>query len=118
MFKEILQRIVEQSNGVGAVLMGYDGIAVEQVLTDNQTVDSHLIAVEYANVLKELKKAASIMNAGDVEEVSINTGKFFVVLRLLTPEYFVALTLNKGGNLGKAKYLVLRETPTLQAELA
>ncbi len=114
MFNEILQGIVQQSGGgVGAVLMGYDGIAIEEYFEAVEGVDLHMVAVEYANVLKEIKKTAEILDNGDMEEVSIKTERFYVVTRVLTDEYFVALTLDRRGNFGKGRYLLMKEAPRL-----
>ncbi len=117
MFKAILQGILDESNGMGVVLMGYDGIAVEQEMAQGESVDPHLVAVEYANVLKEVQKAAEVLQTGGLEEVSINTGRFRVILRMLTDEYFVALTLRRDGNFGKARYLLMRDAEKLKKEL-
>ena len=66
MFTEILQRIVEETAGaVGAVLMGYDGIAIEQYFSQGKTLDLQMVAVEYANVLKEIRKTAEILDMGE-----------------------------------------------------
>jgi predicted regulator of Ras-like GTPase activity (Roadblock/LC7/MglB family) len=119
MFSEILKDIVEGTGGgVGAVLMGYDGIAIEQHFKPCGGVDLHMIAVEYANVLKEIKKTAEILNTGIMQEVSIQTERFQVVIRTLTDEYFVALTLERTGNFGKGRYLLMREAINLKEALA
>jgi predicted regulator of Ras-like GTPase activity (Roadblock/LC7/MglB family) len=119
MFSDILREIVDgTAGGVGAVLMGYDGIAVEEYFKPCQGVDLHLIAVEYANVLKEIKKTADILQTGAMEEVSVKTERFQVVIGTITEEYFVALTLEQGGNFGKARYLLKREAPRLKEALA
>lgn len=119
MFSEILETIVEGAGGgVGAVLMGYDGIAIEQYFKTCEGVDLQLVAVEYANVLKEIKKAAEVLNTGLMEEVSIKTERFHVVISTLTDEYFVALTLERAGNYGKGRYLLRREASRLRAALA
>ncbi len=119
MFKEILQGIVEGTGGgVGAVLMGYDGIYIDQYFLPVDGVDLQLIAVEYANVLKEIKKTAEILNTGNMEEVSIGTGRFYVLVRTLSDEYFVALTIRREGNLGKGRYLLLRESGALKQALS
>lgn len=119
MFNKILARIVEETGGgVGAVLMGYDGIAVDQYYTAGQQVDLQMIAIEYANVLKEIRKTAEILNLGDMEEVSIKTERFHIVVRIITPDYFVAMTLQRDGNFGKARYLLTRETGNLVAALS
>jgi predicted regulator of Ras-like GTPase activity (Roadblock/LC7/MglB family) len=119
MFTNILERIVEETGGgIGAVLMGYDGIAVDQYFAAGEQLDLQMIAVEYANVLKEIRKTAEILNVGDMEEVSIKTERFHIVVRIITPEYFVAMTLQRDGNFGKARYLLTRETGNLIAALS
>ncbi len=119
MFNAILKHIVEGTGGgIGAVLMGYDGIAVEQYFEPCEGVDLPLMAVEYANILKEIKKTAEILNTGFMEEVSIRTERFHVVIRTLSEEYFVAMTLRHDGNFGKARYLLMKEAPTLREALA
>ena len=119
MFGEILQGIVEGTAGaIGAVLMGYDGIAIDQHFKPHESDDLSLIAVEYANILKEIRKTAEILNVGDMEEVSIRTGRFHIVVRIITPEYFVAMTLQRDGNFGKARYLLTREAGNLATALS
>lgn len=118
MFNEILQKVVEETGGgVGAILMGYDGIPIDQYFTSREEEDLQLLAVEYANVLKEIKKAVEVLNTGVMEEVAIRTDRFFVVVRTLTEEYFVILTIDRAGNFGKGRYLLMREAPMLRAEL-
>ena len=114
MFSEILQRIVEETGGgIGAVLMGYDGIAIDQFFSPDEEVDLQMIVVEYSNVLKEIRKTAEILNLGDMEEISIRTDRFIIVIRVLNAEYFVALIINREGNFGKGRYLMSREGTNL-----
>ncbi len=118
MFKGILQTIVTScSGGVGAVLMGYDGIAVEQYVVDDNTFDLNLIAVEYSNITKEIRNAAEILNTGELQEVAIKTERYYVVIHALTKEYFVALTLQRDGNYGQGRFLLMREAENLRLGL-
>ncbi len=119
MFAEILRDIVEgTAGGVGAILMGYDGIAIDQYFKPIDGIDLQIVAIEYANVLKEIKRTVEVLNTGAMEEVSIKTERFYVVARSLTEEYFVALTLTRDGNFGKGRYLLLREAPKLMEALS
>ena len=119
MFKEILQTIVTQTPGsVGAVLMGYDGIAIEQYVNEGDNVDLQLVAIEYSNVVKEIRKTAEILGTGDLQEVSVKTGRYFVIIHALTADYFVALTLTREGNFGKGRYLLMRDALRLRDALA
>jgi predicted regulator of Ras-like GTPase activity (Roadblock/LC7/MglB family) len=118
MFNQILQDIVEGAGGgVGAVLMGYDGIPIDQYFKPCEGTDLQLIAVEYANVLKEIKKTVEILNTGEMEEVSIRTERFYFTIRVLNEDYFIALTLDKDGNYGKGRYLLMKAAPRLKEAL-
>jgi predicted regulator of Ras-like GTPase activity (Roadblock/LC7/MglB family) len=119
MFDDILQNIVEEvGGGVGAVLMGYDGIAVDQYFKPYDEMDMQLVAVEYANILKDIRKTAEILDSGALEEVSIRTEMFLVIVRIINDEFFVALSLLRDGNFGKGRYLLLRAAPRLREALA
>ena len=110
MFSKILQRIVgETGGGIGAVLMGYDGIAIDQFFSPDEELDLHMVVVEYSNVLKEIRKTAEILSLGEMEEISIRTDRFIIVIRMLNDEYFVALVIERDGNFGKGRYLMTRE---------
>lgn len=110
MFNEILQRIVEGTGGgIGAVLMGYDGIAIDQYFAPDEKLDLQMVVVEYSNVLKEIRKTADILSLGDMEEISIRTDRFIIVIRVLNDEYFTALVIHRDGNFGKGRYLMTRE---------
>ena len=119
MFSEILQRIVEETaGGIGAVLMGYDGIAIDQFFAPDEEIDLHMVVVEYSNVLKEIRKTAEILSLGEMEEISIRTDRYIIVIRMLNEDYFVALIINHDGNFGKGRYLLTREGFNLIEELS
>jgi len=48
-----------------------------------------------------------------MEEISIRTDRFIIVIRILTSEYFVAMIIHQDGNFGKGRYLMTRETTNL-----
>jgi predicted regulator of Ras-like GTPase activity (Roadblock/LC7/MglB family) len=98
--------------------MGYDGIAIDQYFLDSGDMDIQLVALEYSNIVKEIRHTADVLGTGALQEVTITTGRFYVIIHALTDEYFVALTLLRDGNLGKGRYLVLRETAALRQALA
>ena len=119
MFSEILQRIVEETSGaLGAILMGYDGISIDQYFKGREDLDLSLVAVEYSNVLREIRRTVEILETGAMEEVAVKTERLMVIIRTLTDEYFIALTLERDGNFGKGRYLIMREAPRLREALA
>jgi len=114
-FKEILGELVERVDGArAAILMGYDGIAIDEYRKEGVDTDIQLIGIEYSSILKEMKHASEILEAGEVTEVSIVTGKGMVVVRGVTDEYFVMVSLTVDGNLGKARYLMKTAAPKLK----
>ncbi|MFK5927210.1 MAG: roadblock/LC7 domain-containing protein [Desulfuromusa sp.] len=115
MFKEILETIVTScSGGAGAVLMGYDGIGIDQYSTEENALDLNLVGIEYSNVTKEIRSAAKILSIGALQEVSIKTANYYVIIHALTEEYFVALMIDRHGNYGQGRYLLMREAPALR----
>lgn len=119
MFKSILENIVNScSGGIGAVLMGYDGIAIDQYVVEDANLDLNLVAIEYSNVTKEIRKAAEVLQTGELQEVAIKTEQFFFIIYALTDDYFVALTVSRDGNYGQGRYLLMRDSGRLREELA
>ena len=117
-FKAILKTVVEEtSGGLGGVVMGYDGIAIDDYLHEGGGVDVQLLAVEYASVLKEIKRTVGVLKTGELEEVSIITEKCSIIVRGINEDFFAALILQADGNFGKGRYLLKREVPRLREAL-
>lgn len=117
-FKAILKSLAEENIGaLGGVIMGYDGIAIEEYLVESAGLDVSTLAIEYASVLKEIKRTVGVLKTGDLEEVSIISGQCIVLVRGVSDEFFIALVLSPDGNFGKARYLLKREAPKLKEAL-
>lgn len=120
MFTELLDRVLTGTPGaVSVTLMGFDGIAIETRDSDTNAsqVNATNAAVELGNIASQLKRVAETMGAGDMQELTVQTGGLTTVLRPLTDEYFVALALAPGGSSGKGRYLLRVVSPDLQKEL-
>lgn len=120
MFKDVLQEIVDGTEGgVASLLMGFDGIPVDQYVTDDEAAsDVETVGMEYSVILKEIRKAADMLEAGAAREVAVKAERMTTVIRLLSDEYFVAITLKPEGNLGKARFLLRTRTDKLVQELS
>jgi predicted regulator of Ras-like GTPase activity (Roadblock/LC7/MglB family) len=117
-FKKILQALVEGDCGaLGGIIMGYDGIAIDEYQAAGADLDVQGLAVEYASVLKEIKRTVGVLKTGELEEISIITGDCIVLVRGVNDDFFVALVLAADGNFGKGRYLLKREAPKLREEL-
>ena len=114
MFKEILQDLVDRTDGgVAGLLMASDGIAIDQYATGDGPFDVEAVGMEYSVVLKGVQRAAEMLDTGATNEVSLKTERLTTIVRMLSDEYFVALTLEPGGNVGKARYLLRVTAPKL-----
>ena len=115
--REKLKEIVEKvGGGVGAVIMGYDGIPIEEHMKEG-IFDVQILAVEYANVLKEVKRTIAVLKTGEMEEIMITTGQSRIIIRSVNEDFFIMLALDSDGNFGKGRYLLKREVPRLREEL-
>ncbi len=118
MFQDVLRDVVERSGGgMAALLMGFDGLPVDQYVKDTRAVEVEAVAMEYTVILREVQKAAHLLEAGDTEEVCVRSENLMTVMRLLNKEYFLTLTLAPNGNLGKARYLMRQHASALRNEL-
>lgn len=118
MFRESLRRVVEQTEGgVAGLLMGFDGIAVDSYSREPERLDIQTVGMEFSYILTQVRKAAEILEVGGVQEVTIRAEQVTIVIRILTANYFMALAVAPGGNLGKGRYLLRVEAPKLQTEL-
>ena len=118
-FRDIIKDIVEQvDGGIGAVILGYDGIAIDEYLKEHdENFDIQLLAVEYATLLKEVKRTVEVLKTGEMEEVNIGTGKSCIIIRVINDEFFIVLALRSDGNFGKGRYLLKRYLPDLRTRL-
>lgn len=117
-FREILTDLVKRvDGGKAAILMGYDGIPIDEYRREGADIDLQLIAIEYSSILKEMKRAAEVLESGTLEEISVVTGRGMVVARAVSDEYFVMVCLALDGNLGKARYMMKMSVPKLKEQL-
>jgi predicted regulator of Ras-like GTPase activity (Roadblock/LC7/MglB family) len=118
MFGELLSEVVKGVDGaIGAVLMSGDGLPVDQVVGDPSRGDIEAMAMELSVVLREIRKAATQLGAGQAEEVMIRGASMTTLIRVLNDEYFVALALPASASIGKGRYLLRRVAPRLRENL-
>ncbi|HEX5659696.1 MAG TPA: hypothetical protein VFX59_21020 [Polyangiales bacterium] len=119
MFKDLLRDTVERTEGaIGGLIMGFDGITLEQYVRLGKALDIETVGMEWSIVLSQISKAAEQLDAGATQEVAIRAEKLTTVIRLLNDEYFIALTLSPNANTGKGRYLLRVAAPRLLEELS
>jgi predicted regulator of Ras-like GTPase activity (Roadblock/LC7/MglB family) len=117
-FTEQLKKIVDRTEGgVGALIMGLDGIAVDSYLADGHRMDITTLGMEFSFILSQARKAGEILKLGGIEEFAVRAESLLLVIRMLSPEYFLAVVLRGDGHFGKARYLMRIAQPALTAGL-
>jgi len=105
--KDTLNAIIADVDGaMAACVMAYDGIAIDEVIRHDASVDFQLLAVEYATVLKDIKRTVDVVKAGEMEEVVVTAQSLMVIMRVLNDELFAILIMDKNGNFGKGRYML------------
>ncbi len=118
MFKESLQKVVETTEGgMAAIVMGFDGIAVDSFVKDGTPIDMNTVGMEFSFILSQVRKAAEILEVGAFSELTLKSDKLILIMKVLTKDYFLALSLKPDGNYGKGRYLLRIAAPKMQAEL-
>lgn len=118
MFRETIQKVVDRvDGGLAGVLMGFDGISVDAYTKPQSPTDINTVGMEFAHVLGQIRKAAELLEVGQLDEVSLSTENLRVAIRVINEEYFLACVLSPSGNLAKARYLLRISAPAIKAEL-
>ena len=122
-FTSLLREIVEGcGGGIGAALMGNDGIPIEQVLVSPApdgplAEDIGTAGVEFGRILDEIRKASDALAGGSVVETVVCLARFTLIFRAVDEESFLAVVIGPDGNLGKARYLIGRQLLAIRREL-
>lgn len=118
MFSEHLKKVVDNvDGGIGALLMGLDGIAVDSYVRDGNKVDITTLGMEFSFILGQVVKAGDILRLGGINELTLVAESLFLVVRMITPEYFLAVVLGTEGNYGKCRFLMRLAQPGILQEL-
>lgn len=118
-FREILARIIDQTPGaLAGAIMSRDGIPVEEYEASRPDVELSTVAVELESVRDQAGKVTAALFPGEeLEELMLVVGNAQLLFRNIDEEYFLLVLLERGGVLGKARYLVRSILQELRQEL-
>ena len=118
LFAETLKKVVDNvDGGLGAIVMGLDGIPVDSYTRAPDRVDITTVAMEFSFILGQAVKASDTLKLGGLEEFSVRADRLVFVSRMLSNQYFVAVAMAPEGNFGKCRYLMRLAVPALSAQL-
>lgn len=106
MFKELLESMVQRTEGgLGALIMGTDGIAVEKVLAEaGKEANLDVAAAEFTSLVRGAQRGGDELGLGNLRELCISLDGAIILMRLLSRDYFVVLALSADGNLGRGRF--------------
>jgi predicted regulator of Ras-like GTPase activity (Roadblock/LC7/MglB family) len=117
MFKQTLQGVVDGTHGgIAGLLMDFEGIPLESYARSGD-FDIEAVGAEASVIIKSIQRATEMLEAGETREVSFRSERMSTVIRVINDNYFVAVALAPGGNLGKARFLLRVAAPRLRDEL-
>ena len=120
MFKEVLQTIVEKTDGgLGALIMGADGLAVEQFFTgEGRDANLEVAAAEFTSLVRSASRTGKDLALGHLRELVVSLGNLTLVIRLFNRDYFAVLMLKPDGNIGRGRYELRKTELQLASEFA
>ncbi len=120
MFKQALKDIQAKTEGcLGVVIMGTDGIPVEQVWQSEGTDANLDVAVaEFTSLLRNAARTSSDLGLQRLREMSVLCDTAYFVMRLINDEYFLVVALDPDGNFGRARFELRCAELTLEKEFA
>lgn len=118
MFAQLLRAIVGRVEGsLGALIMGLDGIAVEQIQEQpNYEERLNMVAAAHATLLRNSMRMTSDVGVGALNEITIMSSEMTLVMKLINREYFLLIALQPGGNLGRARFELRKAQLQLEEE--
>jgi predicted regulator of Ras-like GTPase activity (Roadblock/LC7/MglB family) len=98
--------------------MGFDGIPIDTYEKTPGELDVTTMLTEYSSAVQQVRSTATnLEHPGAVTEISVASENLVALLRLLTPDLFLAVVLRPDGLSGKARYLMRVAGPAIADEL-
>lgn len=119
-FTDTLTEIIYRIEGCAAVIiLGIDGIPIERQIGDlDPTIDLDLMVTEFTTLVRRNLRTAADTELGEMQEMVFVMDLLTLVARPITPEYFLLVALNPGGNVGRARFELRKAQLAMESEFA
>ncbi len=115
-FLEVLKETVGKVDGaVSAMIIASDGISVQEYVQE-KLVDLTGLSAEASAMIKDINLAADNLGLGEAKEFSIISDRCGILMRKITPDYYLALVIRPDGNYGKGRFVLKTSIPKLEGE--
>jgi predicted regulator of Ras-like GTPase activity (Roadblock/LC7/MglB family) len=120
MFRETLQKALNNTEkALGVLIMGTDGITVEQVWKNEaKPLNSEIVLAEYTSLLRSARRVGDELLFDRVRELTISGDEVAFIMRLVNSDYYLAMVLETSGNFGRGRYELVCAEMILLKELA
>ena len=103
-----LELLLERIDGaLAASLVAADGIPVATARRQ-EGVDVELLAAELLAQVRAISDEQRDLAVGDVDQYSVSTDRFTILIGRLQAGYYLLLVLDRGGSYGRARFEVRR----------
>lgn len=118
MFQVMLDEALGKVDGALACsLVGLDGIPVEVRTVDGAELDPATLSTELSSHVSGLLRTVDALHIDPLGELSLCASRLWMIARMVNRDYFLALFLRPGANLGKGRYLLRQLAPRVRQEL-
>lgn len=118
MFEATLKRLIQEIDGAtGAAVLNLDGVVVEAVDSDGAAKDTGEATREYTAVFKQILSVGEAVEMGPVTEFTIDGAGRKTLLRVLSPQYVVAVVTTPECLTPKGHFYIRVAAPDLIREL-
>ena len=120
MFRETLHKALSNTeNCLGVLIMGTDGMAVEEVWkNDAKPMNADIIFAEYTAILRNAARVGDELLLDRLRELTISGDEATFIMRLVSSDYYLAMVLQTDGNFGRGRYELRCAEMILAKELA
>jgi len=110
--------MVRTDGCIGALIMGMDGIPVEEIWNPiAQDMNFDIAVAEFSSVVKNVCRLNNSIGLGKLNELTLSTENGIFIFRIVSKDYFLAMILCPEGNLGRGRYELRRAELLLEKEL-
>lgn len=115
-FLEVLKETVDKVDGaVSAVIIGTDGMPVQEYVSEN-LIDLTGLGAEVSAMIRDIGSAAENLGLGEAREFSIISDRCGIIVRKINNEYYLALVIKPEGNYGKGRFVLKGAVPKIESE--
>ena len=125
MFDQMLEDMIEKIPGaLGATIMGYDGVPVACLSLQGRRSDHEIgndlweaASIDLLLKIADIKKVTDRLDAGNLDQVTVQTEGFTLLMRPLSDVYVLVLALENESWAGKGRYIMRLVGAEMRQEL-